>query len=178
MGLEEQLGDVKTDYWTLRAEPIPEDQAMLGEGEVLLPCYHTRISKPPKQEGSEGGAPPPSVSGNFGDPLLLRVGVEEELGAVKQRLQAQLGVSEEEFAKWQFAAVTGKGTPEFLEEGDKVAPRCGRAGEAAGGEAGPQAWGPPNLQHCYLALVHEDKGPKRPSSTSKYGLERAIKINA
>ena len=49
------------------------------------------------------------------------MGRDETLEEVATRIQAKLGVSDEEFAKWKFAYVVSLRPPEYLQPGDVVA---------------------------------------------------------
>ncbi len=42
---------------------------------------------------------------NFGDPFLLRVTDTDTLADIRPRIQQKLGIADEEFAKWKFAAI-------------------------------------------------------------------------
>lgn len=99
---------------------------------------------------------------------MLKVGPQERLSSVKQRIQAKLGISDDEFAKWKFGVVRNmRGAADPLEEDDVVASKF--VGTGAEGHIG---------HDNYLALQHESTG-RRGGSKSRSGFstyERAIKI--
>ena len=43
----------------------------------------------------------------FGDPLLIRVGLNETMDSVAKRIQQRLGIKDEDFAKWEFRQMKG-----------------------------------------------------------------------
>merc|ERR1719214_186990 len=63
-----------------------------------------------------------NMTHNFGDPFLIMVGSVETLASVRARIQAKLGVSDEEIAKWKLAVVSF-GRVEYLEDDDVVRSR-------------------------------------------------------
>ena len=63
-----------------------------------------------------------NMTHNFGDPFLVMIGAQETLASVRTRIQMQLGVSQEEIAKWKLAVVSF-GRVEYLEEDDIVRSR-------------------------------------------------------
>ena len=63
-----------------------------------------------------------NMTHNFGDPFLLRLGAEETTASVRSRVQAKLGLSDEEIGKWKLAVVSF-GRVEYLEEDEIVKQR-------------------------------------------------------
>mmetsp|Transcript_35695 Transcript_35695/g.79387 ORF Transcript_35695/g.79387 Transcript_35695/m.79387 type:complete len:1131 (+) Transcript_35695:131-3523(+) len=146
----EQMNDA---YWQLRAEAIPEDQLQEVEGGRLIHVYHFNQDK-------ENAA----HLTNFGDPFLLLIRDDEPLSDIKHRVQAKLGVADEEFSKWQFAFVSIRSPPEYLTDGDIVGERFAKAQHGQASEVN------------YLGLQHEDKAPRRPNNTYRMTYERPVKI--
>lgn len=150
---DEKIDQINDAYWRLRAEHVEEGEAMQEGGDLLLHVVHLN----PKMQND-----------TFGEPFLLKVGSQEPLSSVKQRIQAKLGTPDEEFAKWKFGVVRNmRGAADPLEEEDVVASKF----VGAGGEG--------HMGHDnYLALEHETTG-RRGGSKSRSGFstyERAIKI--
>jgi len=44
---------------------------------------------------------------SFGDPFCIKVSESDTVGMIKPRIQAKLGISEEEFSKWKLAMCSG-----------------------------------------------------------------------
>ena len=63
-----------------------------------------------------------NMTHNFGDPFLLLIGEAETAASVRTRVQAKLGLSDEEIAKWKLAVVSF-GRVEYLEENEVVKQR-------------------------------------------------------
>ncbi len=106
----------------------------------------------------------------FGEPFLLKVGPQETLSSVKTRIQAKLGISDDDFAKWKFAVVRSmRSASEPLADEDVVAAKFAGAVGVEEGHMG---------HDNYLALEHEATG-RRGGNKSRGGFssgERAIKI--
>ena len=124
-----------------------------------------------QQPDSDKAAPAAAVAViPFGEPFLMRIGRDEALSSVKERIRARLEVKADAFAKWRFCYVAaGRNVPEYLSDGD--APAQCFASPAAGHTLGNEV--------AFLGCEHEDKGAKRPSGhRAGYGFERAVKINS
>ena len=63
-----------------------------------------------------------NMTHNFGDPFLLLLGEHETTASVRARVQAKLGLSDEEIAKWKLAVVSF-GRVEYLEDDEVVKQR-------------------------------------------------------
>lgn len=57
----------------------------------------------------------------FGDPFLLRVADTDTLADVRPQIQQKLGIADDEFAKWKFAACASLRPPDYLSDDDNVA---------------------------------------------------------
>ena len=164
----EKIEGIDDQYWTLRAEEvIPEEngevESAAGEGSVgtpgtgggagdkLIHVYHFC-----RDGGNQGNQGNPQVH-NFGDPFLLRVGAEEPLSSVKRRVQAKLGLPDDEFDKWKWA-YHSLGRPEYLADSDIVAAKFIRRDTLSAYEN-------------YLGLEHEDKNPMKTAAknNNRYG---------
>ncbi|KAJ7296752.1 hypothetical protein O6H91_Y100900 [Diphasiastrum complanatum] len=151
--LNEKIENINDQYWTLRAEEIPEEEKNLEQQDRLIHVYHfTR------------DASQTNMVQNFGEPFLLLVHDEETLADVKMRIQRKLQVPDEEFAKWKFAFVS-MGRPEYLQNDDIVNMRFQRRDTYG-------VW-----EH-YLGLEHADSAPKRLHQTnqSRHSFEKPVKI--
>ncbi|GBG84805.1 hypothetical protein CBR_g39181 [Chara braunii] len=150
--LTDKIENINDQYWTLRAEEIPEDEMDLGPEDRLIHVYHfTR------------DAASNSMVHNFGEPFFLAVRENETLAEVKERIKKKLGVPDDEFAKWKFAYLS-LSRPDYLQDTDIVASRFQR--DTYG------AW-----EH-YLGLEHADTAPKRPhqSNQNRHSFEKPVKI--
>ncbi|KAM1524126.1 hypothetical protein ACFX10_008757 [Malus domestica] len=133
----EKIENINDQYWTLRAEEIPEEEKNLGPHDRLIHVYH--FTKHTAQNLMQVQ--------NFGEPFFLVIHEGETLAEVKERIQKKLQVPDEEFAKWKFAFLS-LGRPEYLQDSDVVSSRFQRR-DVYG------AW------EQYLGLEHSDKAPKR-----------------
>jgi hypothetical protein len=50
---------------------------------------------------------------SFGDPFCIKVSESDTVGMIKPRIQAKLGISDEEFAKWKLAMCSAS-RPDYL----------------------------------------------------------------
>lgn len=149
----EVIENINDQYWTLRAEEIPEEERSLGPLDRLIHVYHYT------REASN-----PQMVHNFGEPFFLVVHESETLAEVKERVQTKLEVPAEEFAKWKFAFVS-LGRPEYLQDTDVVASRFQKRDSYG-------AW-----EH-YLGLEHTDTAPRRShqSNQNRHSFEKPVKI--
>ncbi|GFP97183.1 ubiquitin carboxyl-terminal hydrolase 12 [Phtheirospermum japonicum] len=134
----EKIESINDNYWTLRAEEIPEEEQNLGAHDCLIHVYHFMNEENQNQMKIQ----------NFGEPFLLVIHEDETLDHVKNRVQKKLNVPDEEFSKWKFAYVS-QGRAEYLEDSDIPFSRFQRSGIYV-------AW------EQYLGLEHVDNAPKRP----------------
>ncbi|KAL0322105.1 UNVERIFIED_CONTAM: Ubiquitin carboxyl-terminal hydrolase 12 [Sesamum calycinum] len=134
---QEKIENINDQYWTLRAEEIPEEEKNLGPHDRLIHVYHFMKDTAQNQVQVQ----------NFGDPFFLVIHEGETLAEVKKRIQKKLHVPDEEFSKWKFAFLS-LGRPEYLQDSDIVSSRFQRR-DVYG------AW------EQYLGLEHSDNAPKR-----------------
>ncbi|KAG6690566.1 hypothetical protein I3843_10G021400 [Carya illinoinensis] len=113
--LHEKIENINDQYWTLRAEEIPEEEKDLGSHDRLIHVYH--FTKEPAQNQMQVQ--------NFGEPFFLVIHEAETLAEVKVRIQKKLQVPDEEFLKWKFAFLS-MGRPEYLQDSDIVSSRFQR----------------------------------------------------
>ncbi|KAF5930201.1 hypothetical protein HYC85_031074 [Camellia sinensis] len=140
----EKIENINDQYWTLRAEEIPEEETNLGPLHRLIHVYHfTREMAQNQMQQIQ----------NFGEPFFLVIHEGETLADVKVRIQKKLQVPDEEFAKWKFAFLS-LGRPEYLDDSDIVSSRFQRR-DVYG------AW------EQYLGLEHSDNSPKRAYITNQ-----------
>ncbi|XP_024389478.1 ubiquitin C-terminal hydrolase 12 isoform X2 [Physcomitrium patens] len=151
--LSEKIENINDQYWTLRAEEVPDEEKELGPQDRLIHVYHFT------RDASQN-----YMVQNFGEPFFLVVRENETLTEVKQRIQKKLVISDEEFSKWKFAFLS-LGRPEYLQDGDVVAARFQKRDTYG-------AW-----EH-YLGLEHADCAPKRSHTTNqnRHNFEKPVKI--
>ncbi|KAJ8439362.1 hypothetical protein Cgig2_022499 [Carnegiea gigantea] len=139
----EKIENINDQYWTLRAEEIPEEEKNLGPYDRLIHVYHFTKETAQNQMQIQ----------NFGEPFFLVIHEGENLAEVKVRIQKKLQVPDEEFSKWKFAFLS-LGRPEYLQDTDVVSSRFQRR-DVYG------AW------EQYLGLEHADTAPKRTYSANQ-----------
>ncbi|XP_041999988.1 ubiquitin C-terminal hydrolase 12-like isoform X1 [Salvia splendens] len=151
--LQEKIENINDQYWTLRAEEIPEEEKNLGPNDRLIHVYHFMKDTAQNQQVH-----------NFGDPFFLAINDNETLGDIKMRLQKKLHVPDEEFSKWKFAFIT-LGRPEYLQDSDIVSIRFQRR-DVYG------AW------EQYIGLEHSDNTPKRSyaANQNRHTFEKPVRI--
>lgn len=150
----EKIENINDQYWTLRAEEIPEEEKNLGPQDRLIHVYH--FTKDPTQNQTQVQ--------NFGEPFFLVIHEGETLAEIKVRVQKKLHVPDEEFSKWKFAFLS-LGRPEYLQDSDTVSTRFQRR-DVYG------AW------EQYLGLEHTDTTPKRAytANQNRHTFEKPVKI--
>jgi len=151
--LNEKIENINDQYWTLRAEEIPEEEKNLGPHDRLIHVYHFT------RDASQN-----HMVQNFGEPFFLVIREGETLSDVKERIQKKLQVPDEEFSKWKFAFLS-LGRPEYLQDTDVISSRFQRR-DVYG------AW------EQYLGLEHSDSAPKRSHQTNqnRHTFEKPVKI--
>ncbi|KAG2672498.1 hypothetical protein I3760_13G044700 [Carya illinoinensis] len=151
--LSEKIENINDQYWTLRAEEIPEEEKNLGPHDRLIHVYHFMKDTAQNQQVQ-----------NFGEPFFLVIHEGETLAEVKARVQKKLLVPDEEFSKWKFAFLS-LGRPEYLQDSDIVSSRFQRR-DVYG------AW------EQYLGLEHTDNAPKRSyaANQNRHTFEKPVKI--
>eukprot|EP00246_Nothoceros_aenigmaticus_P013115 TRINITY_DN439_c0_g3_i1.p1 TRINITY_DN439_c0_g3~~TRINITY_DN439_c0_g3_i1.p1 ORF type:complete len:1081 (+),score=256.97 TRINITY_DN439_c0_g3_i1:216-3458(+) len=105
----EKIENINDQYWTLRAEEIPDEEKDLGPHDRLIHVYHFT------RDASQN-----HMVQNFGEPFFLVVRENETLLEVKDRIRWKLQVPDDEFSKWKFAFLS-LGRPEYLQDTDLVA---------------------------------------------------------
>ncbi|XP_054790851.1 ubiquitin C-terminal hydrolase 13-like isoform X2 [Prosopis cineraria] len=109
--LSEKIETINDQYWTLRAEEIPEEEKKLGPHDRLIHVYHFITTQNQDKQHFQ----------NLGDPFLLMISEGETLAEVKLRIQKKLRVPDEEFSKWKFAFFFfSRGRPEYLQDSDII----------------------------------------------------------
>ncbi|XP_015620102.1 ubiquitin C-terminal hydrolase 12 isoform X3 [Oryza sativa Japonica Group] len=148
----EKIENINDQYWTLRAEEIPEEEKNLGPHDRLIHVYH--FMKDPNQNQIQ----------NFGDPFLLVIREGETAAEILERIQKKLRVPDEEFSKWKLAFIS-MNRPEYLQDVDVVSARFQRR-DVYG------AW------EQYLGLEHTDTTPKRSytANQNRHTFEKPVKI--
>ncbi|CAH1438219.1 unnamed protein product [Lactuca virosa] len=150
--LNEKIENINDQYWTLRAEEVPEEEKELGPQDRLIHVYH--FMKDTAQNQVQ----------NFGEPFFLVIREGETLAEVKLRIQKKLQVPDEEFSKWKFAFLS-LGRPTYLQDSDIVSSRFQRR-DVYG------AW------EQYLGLEHSDNSPKRSyaANQNRHTFEKPVRI--
>lgn len=149
----EKIENINDQYWTLRAEEIPEEEKNIGPSDRLIHVYHFN------KENSQNQA---QVQ-NFGEPFFLVIHEDETLREIKNRIQKKLRVPDEDFSEWNFAFLS-LGRPEYLQDSDIVSSRFQR-----------DVYG--SWEH-YLGLEHSDTGPKRAytANQNRQTYEKPVRI--
>ncbi|KAK7401183.1 hypothetical protein VNO78_12504 [Psophocarpus tetragonolobus] len=150
----EKIENINDQYWTLRAEEIPEEEKNLGPHDRLIHVYHFNKDTAQNQMQIQ----------NFGEPFFLVIHEGETLSEIKVRIQKKLQVPDDEFSKWKFAFLS-LGRPEYLQDSDIVSSRFQRR-DVYG------AW------EQYLGLEHTDNAPKRSYAVNqnRHAFEKPVKI--
>ncbi|KAD4584001.1 hypothetical protein E3N88_21602 [Mikania micrantha] len=130
--LNEKIENINDQYWTLRAEEIPEEEKDFGPQDRLIHVYHFMKETTQNQACLNGSN-------------MIREG--ETLAEVKIRIQKKLQVPDEEFSKWKFAIIS-LGRPTYFQDSDVVSTRFQRR-DVYG------AW------EQYFGLEHSDNTSKR-----------------
>ncbi|XP_034693544.1 ubiquitin carboxyl-terminal hydrolase 12-like isoform X2 [Vitis riparia] len=146
----EKIENINDQYWTLRAEEIPEEEKNLGPHDRLIHVYHFTKETVQNQMQVQ----------NFGEPFFLIIHEGETLAEVKERIQKKLQVPDEEFSKWKFAFLS-LGRPEYLQDSHIVSSRF-QTRDVYG------AW------EQYLGLEHSDTAPKRAYAANQVVHFRAL----
>ncbi|KAJ3707257.1 hypothetical protein LUZ61_010962 [Rhynchospora tenuis] len=148
----EKIENINDQYWTLRAEEIPEEEKNLGPHDRLIHVYH--FAKDTQNQ---------TQVQNFGEPFFLVIHEGETLSEVKARIQKKLQVPDEDFTKWKFAYLS-LGRPEYLQDTDVVSSRFQRNVYGA--------W------EQYLGLEHPDTTPKRvyAANQNRHTFEKPVRI--
>ncbi|KAI3520319.1 hypothetical protein L1887_09662 [Cichorium endivia] len=151
--LNEKIENINDQYWTLRAEEVPEEEKELGPQDRLIHVYHFMKDTAQNQQVQ-----------NFGEPFFLVIREGETLAEVKLRIQKKLQVPDEEFSKWKFAFLS-LGRPTYLQDSDIVSSRFQRR-DVYG------AW------EQYLGLEHSDNSPKRSyaANQNRHTFEKPVRI--
>ncbi|KAI7751492.1 hypothetical protein M8C21_022566, partial [Ambrosia artemisiifolia] len=151
--LNEKIENINDQYWTLRAEEIPEEEKDLGPQDRLIHVYHFTKDTSQNQQVQ-----------NFGEPFFLVIREGETLAEVKVRIQKKLQVPDEEFSKWKFAFLS-LGRPTYLQDSDVVSTRFQRR-DVYG------AW------EQYLGLEHSDTTSKRSyaANQNRHTFEKPVRI--
>ncbi|KAI3783642.1 hypothetical protein L1987_42728 [Smallanthus sonchifolius] len=152
--LNEKIENINDQYWTLRAEEIPEEEKDLGPQDRLIHVYHFMKDASQNQAQVQ----------NFGEPFFLVIREGETLAEVKIRIQKKLQVPDEEFSKWKFAFLS-LGRPTYLQDSDVVSTRFQRR-DVYG------AW------EQYLGLEHADNTSKRSyaANQNRHTFEKPVRI--
>ncbi|CAH8321728.1 unnamed protein product [Eruca vesicaria subsp. sativa] len=148
-----RIENINDQYWTLRAEEIPEEEKNIGPNDRLILVYHFAKETGQNQQVQ-----------NFGEPFFLVIHEGETLEEIKNRIQKKLHVSDEDFAKWKFAFMS-MGRPEYLQDSDVVYNRFQRRDVYGAFEQ-------------YLGLEHTDTTPKRAyaANQNRHAYEKPVKI--
>ncbi|GLJ15872.1 hypothetical protein SUGI_0262060 [Cryptomeria japonica] len=151
--LNEKIENINDQYWTLRAEEIPEEEKKLGPQNRLIHVYH--FNKDASQNHTVQ---------NFGEPFFLVISEGETLAEVKERIKKKLQVPPDEFSKWKFAFLS-LGRPEYLQDTDIVSTYFQKR-DVYG------AW------EQYLGLEHSDSTPKKShqANQNRHNFEKPVKI--
>ncbi|KAI4347703.1 hypothetical protein L6164_008489 [Bauhinia variegata] len=153
--LNEKIENINDQYWTLRAEEIPEEEKIISPHDRVIHVYHFMKDVAAQNQVQVQ---------NFGDPFFLVIHEGETLAEVKLRIQKKLQILDEEFSKWKLAFIS-LGRPEYLQDSDIVSTRFQKR-DVYG------AW------EQYLGLEHTDNAPKRSyaANQNRHTFEKPVKI--
>ncbi|PWZ40553.1 Ubiquitin carboxyl-terminal hydrolase 12 [Zea mays] len=148
----EKIENINDQYWTLRAEEVPEEEKNLGPFDRLIHVYH--FTKDTQNQ---------TQVQNFGEPFFMVIREDETLSSIKERIQKKLKVPDEDFSKWKFAYIS-LGRPDYFEDSDTVALKFQRNMYGA--------W------EQYLGLEHPDTAPRKAhtANQNRHSFERPVKI--
>eukprot|EP00217_Crustomastix_stigmatica_P013559 CAMPEP_0183795834 /NCGR_PEP_ID=MMETSP0803_2-20130417/5345_1 /TAXON_ID=195967 /ORGANISM="Crustomastix stigmata, Strain CCMP3273" /LENGTH=997 /DNA_ID=CAMNT_0026040337 /DNA_START=433 /DNA_END=3426 /DNA_ORIENTATION=- len=153
----EKIDTINDQYWTLRAEEVPEEEESMETDARLIHIYHF------VQEST--GAQP--TQHTFGNPVLLKLTSRDTLQLLKCRIRHKLKVAEAEFKSWNFCVVLSNVCTPLHKDDELVWPHFEHRRDNI------SAW-----EH-YLGIEHEHV-PKELRrnvlSSSRQPLERPIKI--
>lgn len=150
---DQDISDINDQYWTLRAEEVPEDEI-----EETLDGNYLRIYNISKDLSN------PNTYHCYDEPFLLRISSSETLGELKSRIQKKLEASDQDFAKWKFF-IGASSKYDLLEDDNFVL--CSKFIRVD----------KQGFFENILGVEREIKGPRRPASRQGKGsFERAIKI--
>ena len=144
------LSPLPKQYWTIRAEEIPPEEANAGPEDKLVHVRHfyrdARMN----------------MTHNFGDPFLLMLGADETTASVRNRVQAKLQITDEEIAKWKLAVVSF-GRVEYLEDNEIVKQRFRKHDNYGNWDD-------------YLGLEHAQTPSSKRSKAARAGHDKPVKI--
>ncbi|NP_001346281.1 Ubiquitin carboxyl-terminal hydrolase 12 [Zea mays] len=148
----EKIENINDQYWTLRAEEVPDEEKNLGPFDRLIHVYH--FTKDTQNQ---------TQVQNFGEPFFMVIREDETLSSIKERIQRKLKVPDEDFSKWKFAYIS-LGRPDYFEDSDTVALKFQRNMYGA--------W------EQYLGLEHPDTAPRKAHTINqnRHSFERPVKI--
>eukprot|EP00884_Botryococcus_braunii_P009404 jgi/Botrbrau1/18465/Bobra.0072s0048.1 len=160
-----QIDQINDQYWTLRVEPVPDNEVNLDEQSRLLQVCHIQVNNGNNSTQEVAGVWQPQL---FGDPFLIRLDDTDTLGGIKERIRQKLPkeVSDEDYGKYNFHIVNNLRPPQLLKDSDVLAALLPKNTNYANGSEPP-----------YLGLEHADTLPRRPPPNpprSQY--ERPVKI--
>ena len=152
-GEHEEIELINDQYWTIRAEEVAPEELRGGADDKLIHVRHFYREQRM------------NMTHNFGDPFLLTIGADESTASVRARIQAKLGVTADEIAKWKFAVVSF-GRVEYLEDDEIVRTRFRKQDGQ-----GYANW------DDYLGLEHAQVQGGRKKAAIKSHYDKPIKIN-
>lgn len=193
---DDTIDNINDNYWVLRAEEVPEDEALFGDSESVAPRGANSADDPNDPNSNESGdalvcvyhfyreraavisatATAGEQTNNkesvhlFGDPFFMRVSRDETLGSVKARARVKLGVAEKTFAEWRWAFHSLGATSEPLADSERVAALFSNTRKDAYG-----------AYESYLGAEHADPSPRKTAAAKRQANaggfdQRAVKI--
>jgi ubiquitin carboxyl-terminal hydrolase 7 len=192
---DDTIDNINDNYWVLRAEEVPEDEAAFGDsesvaprganegrddpnsnesGDALICVYHFYRERAAAISGISAVAGEQTNNKEsvhlFGDPFFMRVSRDETLGSVKTRARVKLGVAEKAFAEWRWAFHSLGATSEPLADSERVAALFSNTRKDAYG-----------AYESYLGAEHADPSPRKTAAAKRQANaggfdQRAVKI--
>lgn len=197
---DDTIDNINDNYWVLRAEEVPEDEAPFGDSESVAPPRRANEGRDDPNSNESGDALicvyhfyreragvvisgiSAAAAGEqtneqtkesvhlFGDPFFMRVSRDETLGSVKARARVKLGVAEKAFAEWRWAFHSLGATSEPLADSERVAALFSNTRKDAYG-----------AYESYLGAEHADPSPRKTAAAKRQANaggfdQRAVKI--
>ncbi|KAK9813402.1 hypothetical protein WJX73_006228 [Symbiochloris irregularis] len=154
--LDAPVREMGTAY-QLRAELMPEEDEIATNEQAahMLVCHFHR------------SAPPASWVTEYGDPIIVKVGAEEEVGTIRERILQRLGVPLEEAQGWKLALLAHN-SPAYMSDDRKIYD----AYNGVGIRRHSELFGVP------IGLEHPDTRKRRPPVANRFHMayEKPITI--
>jgi len=151
----EMIDSINDQYWTLRAEEVvPHEEPQSLTDQVVHFCH---FSRPAGTEAEQNREIP-----LFGEPFFLAVAANETISSVKQRVQAKLRLSAEEFAKLNFFLIVPNKMEELVDDEILVTKLAIKDSSS--------------MWDNYIGIEHKDRPQRRAAPRASNNYEKAVSI--